>query len=174
MTHQPARRFLWLFVAFPLAAAAQAGPSAGSDGPHREHHHPGMGGAPMGMMPWGGVEGAGGKMFDGLNLTDEQRQAISDLQQNYRPRWQDLRARAEAIRDAFSSVSPDDAGYAAATEKASRDTAELTGDVVTAMAQLRADMHAILTDEQRAQLQQQMQNRRERWESWRSRSRPSS
>jgi Spy/CpxP family protein refolding chaperone len=174
MTHQPARQFLWLFVALPLAAAAQAGPSAGSDSPHHPHHHPGMDGAAMGMMPWTGVDGAGGRMFHGLNLTAEQRQAISDLQQTYRPRWQELRRRAEAIRDAFSSVSPDDDGYAASTEKARRDIAELAGDVVTAMAELRADIHAILTDEQRAQLQQQMKNRRERWESWRSRSRPSS
>jgi Spy/CpxP family protein refolding chaperone len=157
-----------------MPGAALAAPPAGCDSHDGSHHCPAMGAHPMGMMPFGDPAGTGAEMFGGVNFTDEQQQAIADLKQSYRARGEELRARAEAIRNAFSAVSPDDAQYAAATEKASQETAALAGDVVTLMAQLRAEMHAILTAEQRAQLQERMQNRRERWESWRSRTRPAS
>ena len=138
-------------------------------------HYPAMGGPVMDMgMGWGGPSGHGGEHWKGLNLTPEQQQAMQDVTRAYRPRWQELRTRGEAIREKLTAVSPDDSGYATATESASQDAAALAADVVTLMSQMRAEVHAILTPEQRAQLQQQMEQRRQRWDAWRSRERPAS
>lgn len=162
-------RLLLLLAPFVLWPALAAEPAGAGNSQHTDYHHIGMAAGPPGVMPWGGADGAGHAMFGNLDLTAEQQQAIKDLQQAYRPRWEEFRARGDAIRESFTSVAPDDAEYSAATEKASRDTATLAGDVVSVMARMRADMHAILTPEQHAQIEQQMNDRRERWESWRSR-----
>jgi Spy/CpxP family protein refolding chaperone len=129
----------------------------------------------MGMGMWDGSGGHGMEFWKERNLTPEQQQSVQALKESFRPRWQELRTRGTAIREKLVAASPDDSGYAAATQSASQDAAALAADMVTLMGQMRAEMHAILTPEQRAELKQHMQERRQRWDKWRSRrARPTS
>lgn len=129
--------------------------------------HPAQGISGMELL--GGPEAHEMHFGYGLDLTPEQERAIQDVRAAYRPRWKELRARGESIRAQLTALSPDEADYATASQVASQNAATLAADVVLLASQMRADLHALLTAEQRAQLHQQMQERRQRWETWRSR-----
>jgi Spy/CpxP family protein refolding chaperone len=107
--------------------------------------------------------------WQSLQLTPEQQQSIRELMSAYRPRWQELRARSGSIREKLMTATPDDAEYEAATQEARHEASELASELVSLLSQMRADVHAILSPEQRLQLQEQMQQRQQRWEAWRSR-----
>jgi Spy/CpxP family protein refolding chaperone len=121
--------------------------------------------------PFGGAHWT--ERWQSLQLTPEQQQSIRELSNAYRPRWQELHARSGSIREKLMTATPDDVGYETATQEARHEASELASDLVALLSQMRIDVHAILTPEQRLELQEQMQHRQQRWEAWRSRARPS-
>lgn len=148
-------------LAAPLNAAppVRSLPFAGGD------HTPG---------PHLGWSGLGAELWQDLDITPEQRETVRAIIRAHQPRWRELRAQASAIRGTLTETSPDDPGYAAATQDASQSAATLAAELVTLVSQMRAEIHAVLTPDQRLQLRQRMEQRRQRWDEWRQRSQPAS
>jgi Spy/CpxP family protein refolding chaperone len=107
--------------------------------------------------------------MDELNLTAEQRASMKQVFERYRTRGAELAERGSAVRTDLMNVAPDDAGYDAAVDSAAEKTAEITADAVRLMSEMRKELHAILTEEQRAQLKERMTTERQRWDEWRNR-----
>lgn len=126
------------------------------------HDAGGDGSRPRGMMA----------ALEGLQLDAGQRSALQALGERFRARGVELRQRGVAIADDMKSVEPDDPGYAAATDRASEAGAALAADAVRLAAELRAGIHAILTDEQRQALRARSAEERKDWDEWRERHRP--
>ena len=137
--------------------------------PHNDKRCPirqGEAGTGMGWFAPGAGWLAG---LDELGLTADQRDAIRKITESYRTRGWDLAQRAAGIREQFSRVAPNDPGYADATQKASETAAVLASDLVKMIADARAEIHAVLTDEQRQHLRDRLDSSQKRWEEWRSR-----
>jgi len=119
-----------------------------------------------------GPDGAEGKWLarmEELQLTPEQRQAMQEIADHYRALGTEAAQRASGIREQFLAVSPDDPGYENATAKASEAASLLAADTVRLLSALRAEVHAVLSDEQRQQLKERMTEERARWDEWRNR-----
>lgn len=162
-------RLIVAIAALSAAAAAQASPppdgaSADPAAHARCPMHDAAGDAtgPRGMMT----------ALEGLQLDAGQRAALQALGERFRARGVELRQRGVAIADDMKSVEPDDAEYAAATDRASEAAAALAADAVRLAAELRAGIHAILTDEQRQALRARRAEDRKGWDEWRERHRP--
>lgn len=104
-----------------------------------------------------------------LQLTPGQREAIGIILDRYRTRGWDLAQRGAGIREQLTRVEPDDPGYADATQKASETAAILASDLVKIVAEARAEIHAVLTDEQRQRLRERTDASQKRWQEWQSR-----
>lgn len=129
----------------------------------------GPGGGPMGPMS-GGAPWL--SRMEGLNLSAEQRAAMQQVFERYRTRGVELAQRGSSVRSELMDVAPEDAAYAAATERAAEAAAAIAADAVKLMSEMRGEMNAILTPEQRQQLRDRMAAKKQRWEEWRNRHRP--
>ena len=108
---------------------------------------------------WGGPGGHRGGpraelMYEALDLTVEQRQAIEDIRANYRPQLRALRAGGRDNRRALRETAPDDPNYATVVAEASQAAAEQASQLVLITAEMRREIHALLTPEQRAKSQE--------------------
>lgn len=121
---------------------------------------------------WAGAAHDWHAWLQGLKLSPEQEQSIKSIAGRYRPRWSELKARGSAIRDQLAGVSPQDSSYATVTQQASQDAAELAADLINTLSQMRVEIDAVLTAEQRKQLKDQWNQRRQRFEQWRSQHQP--
>jgi protein CpxP len=103
----------------------------------------------------------GGRMFGGifnrLNLTDEQKAQIKQLNQNFRTSTQPLRQQLQAKRQELRQASEGGTfNEALATQKLT-EMASLEAKLMGERFKLRQEMLAVLTPEQKAQLDQMRQ-----------------
>lgn len=136
-------------LATPLALAQTSETEQGSQqesragrrghGKHRGHRGGRMGGA---------------MMFKGINLTDEQKAQMKQLSQSFRernkPLREQLRAKRQELRQAGEGGTFDEA---LATQKLT-ETAGLQAKLMGEQFKLRQEMLAVLTPEQKTQLEQ--------------------
>ena len=136
-----------------LAIAAPGGQDAGMGHGHHSHWH----GQDMG--------------FKKLNLTDAQRASIKQIvhgsfAQN-KTQWQALRQQ----RSAFEAMTPDQVGYQAAAASLAQAEADATRVRVQQKATVRAQIYAVLTPAQKAQMatmKQEKQARRQQWQQFKA------
>lgn len=167
------RRLLPLFALATCAVPALAAPPAtpvppsppGKECPMQ--HRPGMHG-----MDAAGPGGPFMRAIEELKLSPEQREAMKAVGERFSARGTELRQRGEAIAEAMQQAEPGTPGYASATDKAGADAAGLAADTVRLAADLRSELWAILTPEQREQLRQRATEKRKGWDEWRERHRP--
>lgn len=130
-------------------------------------HGHGFGGGFM-SMPGMMHPGAIARIADELGLTPEQRQTIRGLFAAARPQMQALRDEFRANAEKLLATKPDDANYGNVVTEVSQASGELASRLVTEGSQLRAQVYAVLTAEQKAKLPEveaQMKERaRERFE----------
>ncbi|GGY18755.1 hypothetical protein GCM10008098_08540 [Rhodanobacter panaciterrae] len=136
-----------------IAVAAPAGQDAGMGHGHHSHRH----GQGMG--------------FQKLNLTDAQRASIKQIMQSSfaqnKTQWQALRQQ----RSAFESMTPDQVGYQAAAASLAQAEAAATQVRVQQKANVRAQIYAVLTPTQKAQMatmKQEKQARRAEWKQFKA------
>ena len=114
------------------------------------------------------------RMLDRLDLSPEQRATVEGIVDSYRPRMKALREAVRENRKSLANSSPDDADYASVVAEASQAAATNAGELVNLSAALRGEVHAVLTEEQRAEarqlreefrerVKQRRQDRRRRW-----------
>lgn len=154
-----------LALATPVALAQTAGGEQGQTpraerGEHRGHR--------------GGKRGGrgGGRHFGGLRgveLTDAQKASFKQLRESFgertRPLREQLRAKRQELRQAESGATFNEA---LAAQKLS-ETAGLQARLMAEEFKLRQDSLALLTPEQRTQLEQRRQQREQRREQWKAR-----
>lgn len=125
-----------------------------------------------GMGGWSGAGGPWMNRMDELGLTGEQRQAIQAIVERFRDRGMELGQQASGTRDELLAVAPDDPRYAEATRAAADSAARIAAQGVELASAMRAEMHAVLTPEQRQLARERATADRQRWEDWRQRHRP--
>jgi periplasmic protein CpxP/Spy len=135
-------------LAIGSVAAADLG-NAGSGGWHGHH-----GGSQM-------------MLFGKLNLSDAQRASIKQIISSSREQSKTSRQALRQQRAAFEAMSENSAGYQAAASSLATAEAQATHDRVLQMASIRAQIHAVLTPAQQAQLatlKTQAQARHQQWQ----------
>lgn len=182
-------RSLWRGAGRPavlaLALAALAVPLAVAQGPHGPGGHGGRHGGPGGPHggPHGEMHGGDlGVMFDHLadrlELTEAQRtaahQVLEDRQDEVRAAMESVRQQHDALREAAQAEPVNEGAIRAAGEALGTASA----DAAVLRAELHQELMAILTPEQRAELEAlhaeretRREERRERWQERRERRR---
>jgi protein CpxP len=117
-------------------------------GDHGQHGGFGKGGRRAGR---GGMHGM---MFRGINLTEDQKVKMKTINESFRERTkalhQELRAKRQELRQAGESGTFNEA---LATQKLT-ETASLQAKLMGERFKLRQEMQAVLTAEQKAQIEQ--------------------
>lgn len=106
-------------------------------------------------------------MADRLELSVEQRDAIRDLMERERPQMQALREEQFTNRQRLIDTPTDAPDYDSVVQEIAEANGRLTAEQIRRRGQLRAEIHALLTPDQRARarevrggLRPQMQQRR--------------
>ncbi|WP_243042319.1 Spy/CpxP family protein refolding chaperone [Dyella sedimenti] len=149
---------LGLLLASAVALAPFAIASAQDGGPHGGWHGHGGHGAPFGA-------------FDKLNLTDAQKASIKQIVQGAFAQGKSQREALRQQREAFAQLTPNAAGYQAAANSLAQAEAAATQARVLQRANIRAQIYAVLTPAQQAQLAQfkaDRQARRQQWEQFKA------
>lgn len=138
--------------------AAMAAPGAG--GPHSSGHG------------WHGHHGHSQMMMlHKLDLSDAQKASVKQIISTHRTQNKAPREALRKQRAAFESMTPNQVGYQAAAARLAQAEGQATQARVQQKANLRAQIYAVLTPEQRAQsatLKTQAQARREQWKQFKA------
>ena len=139
-------------------AASPDGHQGGPDGHHGQHH--------------GQRHGHGDRMgLAKLNLTDAQRARVETIAGNSRSQNKGQFEALRQQRDAFRSMTPDQVGYQAAAARLAQAEGSATQARVQQKANVAAQIYAVLTPTQKAQMttmRTQRQARREQWKSFKA------
>ncbi len=116
---------------------------------------------------WHGHRGHGQMMMlHKLNLSDAQKASIKQIVSTNREQNKGQRQALRQQRAAFESMTPNQVGYQAAAASLAQAEGQATKARVQQMANLRAQIYAVLTPAQQAQaatLKAQAQARRAQW-----------
>lgn len=161
-------RQAWLGLAALVATGAgiaSAGPGAGpgkGPGGHAGDR------PPMSMMDGGAGALAGGthprmleRMAGELQLTDDQKQKLKGVFESARPEMDQVRDLARQNAEKLRGVKPGDANYDAVVAEVARSAGDLASRAVTNGAQLRRQVWAVLTPEQRQKMETRQAERSE-------------
>ncbi|MEO6799620.1 MAG: Spy/CpxP family protein refolding chaperone [Rhodanobacter sp.] len=128
---------------------------------------PGAGGPGSPGHGWHGHHGGGQMMMlHRLNLSDAQKASIKQIVSTSRAQDKPQREALRQQRSAFESMTPNQVGYQAAAASLAQAEGQATQARVQQMANLRAQIYAVLTPQQQAQaatFKQQAQERRAQW-----------
>lgn len=95
-------------------------------------------------------------------LTAEQREAMRTLSENHRTATQPLREQIRTARQTLATTRPGDPNYEQLTAEARRSLESARVELRNQQQQFRSDVQALLTPEQRAQVEARQQERRQR------------
>ncbi|MEO9080244.1 MAG: Spy/CpxP family protein refolding chaperone [Rhodanobacter sp.] len=148
---------LGLALASALAigsSVALAAPAGGTG--HGGSHH-----------GWSGHRDHGQRMMlHKLNLSDAQKASVKQIISTSRTQNKAQRQALHQQRSAFESMTPNQVGYQSAATSLAQAEGQATQARVQQMANLRAQIYAVLTPQQQAQaatLKTQAQSRRAQW-----------
>ncbi|MDJ0749016.1 MAG: Spy/CpxP family protein refolding chaperone [Woeseiaceae bacterium] len=128
-------------------------------------------GGPPGMF--GGFPGPGlmlEHMADHLDLDDAQRDAVNNILEAAKPEIEALREKARANREALEALDVNDAAYSTELNNIAISNGELATEGTLLFTRIRADVHAVLTDEQIAKLERGKERMKKRFKERRQRS----
>jgi Spy/CpxP family protein refolding chaperone len=144
------------------------GPGGPPGGPPGGMGPGGMGQGGMGMME--GELGMAGvpnprmldRMATELQLTADQQQKLKGVFESARPEMEQVREKARQNADKLRAATPGTRNYDAVVSEVARNAGDLATRAVTNGAQLRAQVWAILTPDQRQKMESLQAQRRER------------
>ena len=114
---------------------------------------PGGPGGPMGMLPMLGRQ---------LDLTDAQKDQIKAIADSHKEDWKALGDRARAAHMALNQAVMAETVDEALIRQKSAEAAAVDADLAVARARTHAEVFQILTAEQKAQLKERRERRREK------------
>lgn len=110
-------------------------------------------------------------MLHKLNLTDAQKASIKQIVSSNRSQNKPAREALRQQRQAFEAMTPGQAGYQAAAASLAQASGQATQARVQQMANVKAQIYALLTPAQQAQaatLPAQAQARRQKWQQFKA------
>lgn len=108
--------------------------------------------------------------FAKLNLTDAQKASIKQIFETSRGQNRDQWKALRTQREAFEQMTPDQVGYQAAAARLAQAEGQATQARIEQRAKIQAQIYAVLTPAQKAQLatmRAQREARREQWKEFR-------
>lgn len=148
-------RYVQIFSALMLISVAPGLAFAG-------HHEKGCGQGEQNMHHHG-QHGQGGMLGQVVDLSDEQRNAYTAIQEKYRDGLKALNKQKHHTHKALMALDPQDAKYDAEVKKLAAESAAAAEKRTLLMAKKHAEVMALLTDEQKQSLrehhQQMMMNK---------------
>ena len=146
-----------LLVATSAAAGAQSDEGHDHERGDRASHRrmPGRGFDDPSLM----IE----RMAEHLELDDVQRQSIANIMDAAKPQFEALRSRSLDNRDAIRALDVTAADYGTSLRNLASESGELAAELTLLTGRLRADVAGILTDEQRAIMEDRLNRMGERW-----------
>jgi Spy/CpxP family protein refolding chaperone len=96
------------------------------------------------------------RIAERLDLDETQRQEVRNIMEAAKPSFSTLRERSRANREAFLALDVSDPDYGANLQDLSAESGELAAELTLLAGQLRSDVSAVLTDEQRQSLAERM------------------
>jgi Spy/CpxP family protein refolding chaperone len=102
------------------------------------------------------------RMFEGLDLTEAQRTQLRGMADEHRTVIEPLRDRMRTAQQTLQSVQPGDPDYDTRTADARKTLQETRGQMRTEMEKFRSRTDAVLTPEQRTQVEARRAEMRER------------
>src|SRR4029079_11169536 len=112
------------------------------------------GGDREGRGGWGKRGGMGGMMFGGINLTDDQKAKMKQISQSFRERTQSLHQQLRAKRQEVRQASEGSTFNEALATQKLQESASLEAKLMGEQFKMRQEMLAVLTPEQKTQLEQ--------------------
>ncbi len=109
--------------------------------------------APGGHHPWGPHHAWGpGHLYSKLGLTAEQEASIKAVWTAAKPQMQSMHEQMKANHQKLQQTKPDDPNYSNVVAEVAQSEATLASQRTSQMAEIRAQMYAVLTPAQKAQL----------------------
>lgn len=152
-----------LALATPVALAQTAGGGQGQEqGARAERRGKGERGGRRGHR--GGKRGGhfGGRELRGVELTDAQKASLKQLRQSFRERTQPVREQLRAKRQELRQAQSGGQFNESLAAQKLTETAGLKARLMAERHRLRQESFALLTAEQRTQLEQRRQQREQR------------
>ena len=100
-------------------------------------------------------------MMAAVDLTPEQREAIHQIMAASRQEREALRGESRAVREGLVALNPGDSDYAVQADALADAAGQLLAWRIRAMSQIRAEVYALLTPEQRAAAAEYRREQRE-------------
>ena len=91
-------------------------------------------------------------MTEHLDLDETQRQSVQNILEASKPEFEALRERFKANREVLRALDPADAAYAVDLEAAAAENGRLATEATLMHSRVRAEIDAVLTEEQREKL----------------------
>jgi protein CpxP len=155
-----------LALATPVALAQTAG---GEQGEQKTRGERGRGkGEHRGGKRGGKFGHRGGQMFRGVELSDAQKASLKQLRQGFKERTQPVREQLRAKRQELRQAQSGGTFNEALAAQKLTETAGLKAKLMAERFRLRQESLALLTTEQKAQLEQHRQQREQRRQQWKA------
>lgn len=153
-----------LAIAAPVAIAqTTGGDQSGRQGTHEHHgkgggHHGGRHGRRGGHM--------GGMMFRGIELTDAQKASLKQIRQSFGDRTKSLREQLHAKRQELRQAESGGTFNESLAAQKLAEVAPIQAKLMAEQARMRQESLAVLTPEQKTQMEQrraEFKAKREQW-----------
>jgi protein CpxP len=155
-----------LALAAPVALAQTGGNEQGGQTARAEHG--GHRGGHRGGDEFGGRGGDHFGALRGIELTDAQKASMKQLRQSFGERTKSLREQLRAKRQELRQAESGTTFNEAVAAQKLTEAAGLQARLMAEEFKLRQDSLALLTPEQKAQLEQRRQQREQRREQWKA------
>ena len=145
-----------LFLAISGDTVAQTDSGLDSERGERASHRrmPGRGFGDPAMM----IE----RMAEHLDLDDVQRQSIDNIMAAAKPEFEAVRNQSRENREAIRALDVSDPSYGASLQDLAARSGELAAELTLLTGRVRAEVAGVLTDEQRAALEDRLSRKGER------------
>ena len=100
--------------------------------------------------------------FRGLDLTDAQREQVSQIMGEQRPKMRELRTAMQANRKALREAATTDELDRAKVQDLADQQAKLKAEMIVLRTEIRHRIYGLLTEQQRAQLKERQERREQR------------
>lgn len=145
-----------------LAQSEEDRSSEGKRGGQQRGHKGGFG-HPEAML---------GRLTEFLELDESQSQSVANIMEAAKSEFEVLRNDMQTNREAMRSLDVDAADYGSELQNLSAESGELAAAFTLLTGRVRGEISAVLTEEQRAQLDERMERIRERGGKRRNRAHP--
>ena len=102
------------------------------------------------------------RMAEHLDLDDLQRQSIANIIEAAKPEFESVRSQSRDNRAAIRALDVDDPSYGASLQDLAARSGELATELMLLTGRIRAEVADVLTDEQRATLEEKLSRMGER------------